>query len=277
MSRTLSSVRAVVRQLLRDEFDVDTTQIWANDEIDILIGECLVDISLAAPNMVKEVLTTIANSKELDISSIDDLLSIDKAEYPTGSDPRDYRKVLPIDNETIEIVTDTTPSAGGSGTLTGTVTFASGSAAITGSGTAFTTELAAGYHIKKSTGTRWYRIYSIESATALTLAEASHDTGTDAGDATEYCYETAYLYCRKVHQLTETASTLSPIHEYLVALGTVAKASMNLSRDKIDGVNKGGAGTAREMMSWGATQHALFKEELRKIIKPITSRRYPRG
>ena len=54
-------------------------------------------------------------------------------------------------------------------TLTGTLTFTIASTAITGVGTAFTTELAERNYIRATTSTTWYKIASIESDTALTL------------------------------------------------------------------------------------------------------------
>ena len=213
--KNLSAIGAIIRQKLQDESaGSSTAYTWEDDELDVFIGDCLREISEASPYMVREVLTTIANSRVLDVSDIEDLLYIDKAEYPIGSDPPDYRNVIELDAETVEIDTSLTPAAGGSSTLVGTVTFTHGSAAITGAATAFSTALSAGYLIKKSTGTRWYRVYSIESATALTLAEPCLETtGADTVNVTQYCYEAVYLFCAKLHQLTEETSTLTALLE----------------------------------------------------------------
>jgi len=228
MAKQLSAIVKEVRQFLRDELSTDA-ESFKDDELHTHIREALVEVSYAVPHIKKEVVTTIANSRVLDISSITDLIEIEKLEYPVGQDPRDYRNFIKIDDETIEIDCTKTPSAGGSGTLTGTVTFTSGSATVSGSGTAFSTELEAGYLIKKSTGTRWYRVYSIASDTSLTLAEASHDTGADTEDVTQYCYEPVYVYCRKVHTLTEdpAASTLPPQLERVLIDGSVAYAALS--------------------------------------------------
>lgn len=226
MAKYSSAIRASVRQFLRDEFSTGQDFEWKDDELDIYIGNCLAEISDHSPYKFKEVLTTIANSRVLDISDIEDLIEIEKLEYPTGSSPRKLRNFVELDSGQIEIDCTLNPSAGGSGTLTGTVTFTKGSAAITGSGTDFDGELKAGYHIKKSTGTRWYRIYSIESDTALTLAEPSSDTGADTEKKTEYCYETVYVYCDKTHQVTESSSTLNPKEESALIRGVVAYATL---------------------------------------------------
>ena len=275
-TKDLSAIRTIVRQVLRDEFVEDKE--WEDDELDILIGECVSQISRKKPRMAWEVLTTVANSRVVDISGIEGLLFVEKAEYPTGNYPRDERSITPLDDERVEIDTDLTPKAGGSDTLSGTVTFAKGTAAIIGSGTAFLTELAIGYHIKKSTGTRWYRIYSIESDTALTLAEAvaSGDDGEDLVGDTEYCYETAYLYCAKLHTLSNETSTLTPQLEELLVLGVSGKAAIAKARSLINKVNVGGGRTPVQMEAWGLRRQDKYEEGLLGEITARTSQRYPR-
>ena len=288
-AQNLSAIRQTVRQILRDEFDVDdaANMEWQEDELDVHIKECLREISRARPRIVQEVKTTIANSRVLDISAIEDLLdgaySIKYAEYPTGQSNREdyFRNVRVIDEGRIEIKVDTNPSAGGSSTLTGTVTFTSGSAAVTGSGTDFDGELEAGYHIKKAvagSSGRWYRIYSITDDTHLTLAEpvTPDDNGADTEDATHYCYETAYLYCSKLHTLTEDTSTLTPVLEELLVVGVAGKAAVARARKMIDKVNVGGSGAPTRMEGWGLNQIALYKTGLREITPARASRRYSR-
>lgn len=279
MAKYLSHIRAEVRQELSDEFQVGVDLGFKDDELDIYISRCLNDISKKRPYIVKEVLTTINNSKVLDISGITDLVHpIDKLEYPTGNDPRSLRNVIEIDAETIEIDTTLSPDAGGSSTLTGTVTFTNGSPAITGSGTLFTTELEAGYHIKKSTGTRWYRVYSIESATALTLAEGCLETtGADTASATQYCYETVYAYCDKLHLLTESKSTLDAGLEGVLILGVCGKAAISKSRQLINVVPVGGARAWSDMLIWGERKRDLYEQELRRLAPPRTRRTYPKS
>lgn len=277
-TKNLSAIRAIVRQVLRDEFDVDdaANMEWQDDEIDIHIGECLLKISRKRPRIVKEALPAIANSRVLDISSIEDLLYINKAEYPINNYPRDFRNIIELDDEQVEISITRIPTTGGSGTLTGTVTFTLASAAVTGVGTAFTTELKVGYHIKKSSGTRWYRISSITSDTALTLAEPSHDTGADTAAKTKYCYEPVYLYCAKLHTLTEDTSTLTPQLEELLVVGVSGKAAIAKARSMIGEVNVGGGRTPADMQAWGVTQLALFNTGLLEIRTTRTSRVYPK-
>ena len=151
MAKTLSAVRAMVRQFLRDEFESSSEQDFKDDEIDLYIGDCLAEISERSPYVVKETLQTTANSRELDISSIEDLLEIDRLEYKTGSNPRDNRNFIEIDADTIEIDTTLTPAAA----------------------------------------------------------------------------EDVYVYCRKLHQLSESASTLKPQLERVLIDGSVAKVALS--------------------------------------------------
>ncbi|GAJ03271.1 unnamed protein product, partial [marine sediment metagenome] len=182
--RVLSAIRGTVRQMLKDEFSETTEQDFASDEIDIHIGEVVAEISERSPYVVKETLKTTDGSRELVISSIEDLLEIEKLEYPVGSDPRDYRNLIEIDSETIEIDTTLTPSADD---------------------------------------------------------------------------EDVYVYCRKLHQLTEESSTLTPQLERLLIAGTVplvALAWINLVRTQVKDANARLADvkSAIDAMSTGITQ-----------------------
>lgn len=150
MGKMLSAIRTICRQMLRDEFESAEDYDFPNDEIDLRIQEVVAEISEKSPYVVKETVTTTDGSRELDISSIEDLLEIEKLEYPTGSDPRDYRNLIELDAKTIEIDTTLTPSAD----------------------------------------------------------------------------EDVYLYCRKLHQLTESTSTLKPQLERVLIDGVVAKTAL---------------------------------------------------
>jgi hypothetical protein len=276
MSMKLSSILAATRQKLRDEFVTGTDLDWQDDELKIIISEYLRDVSLVSPNIVRELLVTTLSSKELNISSITDLMFIQRVEYTTGGNPRNFISFEKIDNDTIELKTSTTPAAGSSGVLAGTVTFNNASTAVTGSGTAFATALAAGDHIRKSTGSRWYRISSITSATALVLAEICRETtGADTVNVTQYCKEAVYLFCAKLHTLSDTTSTLSPQLENLLIIGTAGQAAINRAQELIDKVNTGGASTPSQLQAWGTTQIQLYRDGLRHINRSRQSESYP--
>jgi len=148
-TKTLSAVRTIVRKLLRDQFESAEDYDFPDSELDLHIEDCLVEISQRRPYEVKETLTTTASSKELNISSIEDLFEVDKIEFRTGQEPPDYRNCSIFGN-TLRMDIDFLPSAD----------------------------------------------------------------------------ENVYLYCHKVHQLTEQSSTLSPQLESLLVAGVVAKAAV---------------------------------------------------
>jgi len=109
----LSAIRTTVRQFLRDEFESAKDYDFPNDEIDLHIADCLVEISERRPYEFKETLTTTANSKELDISSIEDFIELDgehEIEYPTGSEPPNYHNASIFGN-TLRMIVDRVPSA----------------------------------------------------------------------------------------------------------------------------------------------------------------------
>ena len=201
MAKTLSAIREIVRQMLRDEFVSGKDFEWEPDELDIYIQHTLAEISERRPYEVKETLTTTASSRELDISSIDDLLEIDKLEYPTGNYPRDYRNYNQIDSSTIEIDTTLTP-----------------------------------------------------------------------GDS-----EDVYVYCNKLHQLTESSSTLTLNMETALVLGSVANAAIGKAQYHIKRVNVAGGRMASELQRWGMTKLALYRSALSRVAKLKIYIEYPKG
>ena len=199
MSKNLSAVRAIVRQMLRDEFASGTAFVWEDDELDLHIAACLAEISERCPYEVKETLTTTASSKELDISSIEDLLEVDKIEFRTGQDPPDYRN-LGVFGDTLTMDIDFLPAAD----------------------------------------------------------------------------ENVYLYCHKLHQLTESSSTLKPQLERVLVLGVCGNAAIAKAQSQINKVNIGGGRTPADLQSWGINKLVLYRADLRRLTKPRTSRTYPK-
>lgn len=76
--------------------------------------------------------------------------------------------------------------------MTGTLTFTTSSTAVTGSGTAFTTETKIGQYIRLQSGTEsdYRQIKSIESDTALTLVAAYGTGGSGSGYVSAFNIET---------------------------------------------------------------------------------------
>lgn len=95
MARYKSDIRASVREILRDEFVEGVDLEWEDDELDKLIRLVLSEIEQKMPYEVKDTsLTTTANSKELDISDITDLIRVRTnrgVEYRTGKNPKQFK------------------------------------------------------------------------------------------------------------------------------------------------------------------------------------------
>jgi hypothetical protein len=279
-ARLLSDIRQTVRQNLRDEFDVDGTQDFDEDELDVIIDLKAREVSGVSPFKAVEPVIVTANSKLLDVSGLEDLLSVRMIEYTPDASPRNFRNFTWWDNQTLEMDVSSAPSATGTdSTLTGTVTFTSGSATVTGSGTDFDGELAAGDYIRPSTKSRWYRVYSITDDEELVLDQPvkSGDAGADTEDATQYRSGVALVHYDKLHVLTETESTLNPKEEDVVILGATADAAIALSRKKINAINDGGSQVSDKMKTWGLDQLALYQQKLRGLSKPQIKKSYAQG
>ena len=184
--KTLSAIRHTVRQLLRDEFTTAGTD-FAPDELDIHINEVLEKISERRPYEYRETVES-DGTKEVDISDIEDLTGdkVEKAEYPTGSDPPDYCNVS-IFGDTLRLNITTAPTSG----------------------------------------------------------------------------DDIYLYCHKVHQLTESASTLSPDLERVLVEGTVAKAALAWCAEQMrKGIMPASVKTHH---TWANNQFMIYQNSLRDI------------
>lgn len=87
--KTQAEVVDMVSQIL-----VDTgNAIWSDAEIILLIGSTLRDISRRQPYEVKETLSTVANSYDIDVSGVVNLIRVKAAEYLTLQDPPARRSV----------------------------------------------------------------------------------------------------------------------------------------------------------------------------------------
>jgi hypothetical protein len=87
---TLAELRARVRRDLRDEDSGDYR--WSDDELDRHIDHAVREFSQAVPREAAAELATTADSREVDISSLDDLVMIESVEYPLEQAPRCYRR-----------------------------------------------------------------------------------------------------------------------------------------------------------------------------------------
>ena len=88
-----------------------------------------------------------------------------------------------------------TMGCGLSGTaLTGTVTFSTGSSAVTGSGTAFLTEVAVDDTISLNTDAKWYRVTAVPDNTHITLSRNYVDPGGAGASKVKRQLHHVYVY-----------------------------------------------------------------------------------
>ena len=100
-------MRARVRADLRDP-DGDR---WDDDTLDRHIDRAVRDLSLAAPREATAELETTAGSREVALAGLDDRVSIEAVEYPTGQYPPAYA-AFSTWGETLTLLVDGAPGAG---------------------------------------------------------------------------------------------------------------------------------------------------------------------
>ncbi len=84
----LSEMRDHLRRDLHDEDPQD--QRWTDGELDRHVQRAVQEFSLSVPLEAKTILSTTADSRDLSIAGLTDLVSIEAAEYPSGNYPPTY-------------------------------------------------------------------------------------------------------------------------------------------------------------------------------------------
>jgi hypothetical protein len=86
----LSTMVTQVRRDLRDE-DAEN-YIWSDDELERHIAHALYDLSEQVPRQTTATLATTADSMDLDVSSLTDMIVINAVEFPLGYTPKRYQR-----------------------------------------------------------------------------------------------------------------------------------------------------------------------------------------
>jgi hypothetical protein len=217
-----TAVVTAVRQGLRES----VASTWSDNELGVILDGTLREMAQREPLLKRANLAIADYTRDVDISSLT-MTKIIRIEYPIS-----YSAYVPVYRNwsqygsiiTLDLDYAPTPV---SGTLTGTVTFTISSRSVTGSGTAFSTELAEGYLIGKSDGTKYYQVAKIVSDTSLILEEPFEESsGADTVNVTKY---RDYNSCARVfygadYTVTSTSDLPSKYDEIMV-LGTLAHAA----------------------------------------------------
>jgi hypothetical protein len=99
----LSDMRTLVRRDLKDE-DASNYR-WQDNEIDRAIGRAVVELSRYVPREMKSTVATVAGSREIDISSLTDRVSVDKIEFPADEHPRSFQR-FSVYQDTLTLIGD---------------------------------------------------------------------------------------------------------------------------------------------------------------------------
>ena len=86
----LSDMRTLVRRDLKDE-DASNYR-WQDNEIDRAIGRAVAELSRYCPREMKTTIATVDDSREIDISSLTDRVSVDRVEFPIDEHPRQFQR-----------------------------------------------------------------------------------------------------------------------------------------------------------------------------------------
>ena len=259
MAKNRSSIRTLSRQLLRDEIQESETPDFAYDELEVHINECLVEISQRRPYVVRETLAICSRSGTATATTADHLIDTSNAHFVAG----DVGKT--VYNSTDKTTAKVTAYTSASDITLNTDIMVSG-------------ESYALYHLDGTSG----RDLSIASITDLIeVDKAEHPTRnsprdfrnvTIFGDVLTMDITTeptdgdeVFLYCHKVHSLTESASTLNPDLEKVLVEGVVAKAALSWCAGKMRSDVM--AASVKTHHTWANNQFLIYQASLNRITK----------
>ena len=103
----LNDMRARIRKDLHDEDSQNYR--WTDNELNRHIDHAVRELSLSCPLEAKTTLTTTAGSRDISISSINDLVDIEAVEYPVGNYPPSYVR-FSIWADTLTLLTESLPA-----------------------------------------------------------------------------------------------------------------------------------------------------------------------
>jgi hypothetical protein len=102
----LNDMRSRIRKDLHDEDSQNYR--WTDSELNRHIDHALRELSLSCPLEAKATLSTIAESRDLSLSSLSDLVEIEAVEYPVGNYPPSYVRFSAW-ADTLTLLTDGLP------------------------------------------------------------------------------------------------------------------------------------------------------------------------
>jgi len=220
MAKDLSAICQIARQFLRDEFISAQAHEFADDEIEIHVGECLVEISQHRPWEVKETLTIANKSGAATATTASHLIDTANAHFVAG----DVGKT--VYNSTDKTTAKVTEYNSESDLTLDTDIMASGE-----SYTLYAYQGTSGKDLNTSSITNLLEVEKAEYPTrqtppAFRNVKVFGDVLTLDIDSEPTDGDEVFLYCHKVHQLTEASSSLSSDLEKALVEGVVAKVAL---------------------------------------------------
>lgn len=99
----LPTMRTLVRRDLKDEDN--SNYRWQDNEIDRAIARAVAELSRYVPREMKATIATVANSREIDISTLADRVGVDRVEFPIDEHPRQFQRFT-VYSEIITLIGD---------------------------------------------------------------------------------------------------------------------------------------------------------------------------
>jgi hypothetical protein len=88
----LDNMRTLVRRDLKDEDN--SSYRWQDSDMDRAIQRALLELSRYVPREMKSTVTTIVDSREINIAALADRVSVDRVEFPAGRTPRQFQRFV---------------------------------------------------------------------------------------------------------------------------------------------------------------------------------------
>ena len=279
MARTYAQICDLAEQILQDTGN----SVFSTTELDVFIPDALLEISRYKPRETKETLLTSGTNRELTLDSANKhrLLWIDRLEYPTGYEPKEYHGFTRW-GDVLDMEIDVLPEADESVYL----------------------YLYKGHILQKEVGTEDLSgaLNAAAVAGALSLDLKSLGTGTInedthlaiTGDSTVYYVTstvtiaanaaTVYIEPKLAAAAAEDAvvtlavptSTLDTQLESILAKLIAGRAAISKARNYIGAVTVGGQNTPAELAAWGNGKVAEAMSQLRSIKKARNYQLYSR-
>jgi len=238
----LATMRARVREDLQDEDAANYR--WSNDQVDGAIERVVREFSLACPAQEEDEITTTADSKELDISWLSDLLAIVSVEYLMDLTPAYYQRFNFWGGKLY--MTDE-----GDGTKKARVRWHKWHTLKGATAWVAATAYALGDIVVPTTANGfWY-----ECTTAGTSDGAEPTWPTTAGDTVND--NTAVWTCR--------TSTLPQQYEEIIVLGATGYLASSASVYTVDKATIAGRHATANFLKWGQQRLDRYQDKLKQL------------